>query len=186
MGRIAVVDADDRFVRWTDKVDIHRNALLHRSVHVLLFDDLHRLVVQRRSDDKATDPGRWDCSCAGHVEEEDYVDGPDGSLDLVYAAVARRELREELGVSVEPVEVAHIPPIPGVNYEQLRLFAGRCNGPFVLQVEEVAEVRHLSCREVHALLRDTACTATLRWLVDRMDAYGLWDPSSGAFQSTAR
>ncbi len=71
-GRIAVVDGNDRFLRWTDRATIHRERLVHRSIHVLVFDPGGRLLIQRRHADKDTFPRHWDSSCAGHVEESDY------------------------------------------------------------------------------------------------------------------
>src|SRR5262245_52315681 len=100
-GRIAVVDDADRFVRWEVRPRIHELQLLHRSVHVLVFTSGGRLVLQRRHRQKQTHPRHWDISCTGHVEESDYFDGPDESLDEVYAATARREAQEELGVGVD-------------------------------------------------------------------------------------
>jgi isopentenyldiphosphate isomerase len=87
-GRIAVVDTANRFVRWEDRRTIHEQRLVHRSIHVLLYDSAGRLLVQRRHASKQTHPRCWDVSCAGHVEESDYTGGPDDDLDAVYAAVA--------------------------------------------------------------------------------------------------
>jgi len=131
----------------------------------------------------------WDVSCAGHVEESDYVRGPDDELDAVYAAVAARELEEELGVVVlrtadtvlrapaEPGLAAplrlldRIAPEPGVHYEQMQLFEARSDGPFVLQAEEVEEHRLLTRAETDALLAGPEpVTHALRWLLAR----GYW------------
>jgi isopentenyl-diphosphate Delta-isomerase len=173
MARVAIVDGSDRFVAWTDKVAVHRDRLVHRAICVLVHDGDGRLLVQQRSASKLTDPGRWDASCAGHVEEDDYVDGPDGRLDEVYCVVAVRELREELGIDVEPVEVWRSGPVDGVHYEQMRLFVVVHRGPFALQAEEVAAVRWVDGDGLRALLATEHHTATLDWLVPRIEALGL-------------
>jgi isopentenyldiphosphate isomerase len=162
-GRIAVVDADNRFVRWTDKAEIHRARLVHRSVHVLLLDSRGRLVVQKRHAEKLTDPGRWDLSVAGHVEEDDYPGGPDDDLDAVYDAVARREVLEELGVAPVLDRLGRFSPEPGVHYEQIMLYRGTSDGPFRLQAEEVAAIRHVTPAELDALIASEPSTATLGW-----------------------
>jgi len=88
--RVAVVDEHDRFIRWEDRRIVHRDRLVHRTIHVLLFTTDGRFVIQRRQDDKLTFPGHWDLSCSGHVEEPDYPAGPDDRLDIVYAGCAAR------------------------------------------------------------------------------------------------
>ena len=170
MGRVAVVDSNDRFVRWTDRAEIHRSKLPHRSANVLLYDSLGsrgRLLLQRRDDTKATDPGVWDLSTSGHVEEEDYLGGPDDRLDEVYLAAAHRELLEELGVAADLELVGHFPPEPGVHYEQLRLYRGRSDGPFVLQPGEVSAIVHVTADELAARLAGPEPhTNALRWLAE--------------------
>lgn len=158
--RIAVVDADNRFVRWEARRAIHEQRLVHRSVHVLVFDTRGQLLVQRRHRDKQTYPSHWDTSCAGHVEERDYVGGPDDELDRVYREVAARELFEELGVRAELRLLARLPPEPGVHYEQVHLFACTSDGPYVLQADEVEEVRLVGRDEVPEPM-----TPMLRWLL---------------------
>lgn len=151
-GRIAVVDDANRFVRWEDRVTIHTQRLVHRSIHVLLLDSAGRLLVQRRHAGKQTYPRTWDVSCAGHVEESDYLGGPDDDLDRVYAAVAAREVEEELGVTPALTPVARYGPVPGVHYEQIQLFRGVSDGPFRIQPDEVEELRLLAPSELAAFL----------------------------------
>ena len=171
-GRIAVVDGENRFVRWTDRAEIHSARLPHRTVHILLFDRRGRLLLQRRHDGKLTDPGRWDLSASGHVEEADYLGGPDERLDEVYAAVARRELAEELGVVAALEPAGAFAPAPGVHYEHIRLYRGVSDGPFVLQVDEVAAIAHVTPAELRARLAGPEPhTAFLRFAV----AAGLCD-----------
>jgi isopentenyldiphosphate isomerase len=167
-GRIAVVDDHDRFLRWTDRAEIHRLRLPHRSANVLLFDSRGRLLLQRRDDAKATDPGFWDLSASGHVEEDDYLGGPDERLEEVYLNVARRELGEELGVEAELEPVGAFPPEPGVHYEHVRLFRGVSDGPFVLQPGEVSAIVHVWPADLPARLAGPEPhTAFLRWFVGR-------------------
>ncbi len=139
--RIAVVDQDNRFLRWTDRAEIHAHHLPHRSVQVAIFDSQGRLVLQQRHPDKLTYPGCWDLSCSGHVEEDDYHAGPDDDLDRVYLHVAHRELREELGIDTDLTLLAAFPPQEGVHYEHTRLYLGYHDGPFTPQPTEVAQIQ---------------------------------------------
>lgn len=176
-GRIAVVDDQNRFVRWEDRRTIHEQALVHRSVHVLLFDRAGRLLVQRRHRAKQTHPRMWDVSCAGHVEESDYPGGPDADLDAVYAAVAARELAEELGVAPPLARLGRFGPEPGVHYEQIHLFTGQSDGPYTLQPDEVEEHRMLARGEVAAWLASgEPVTPALRWFLAWLSAEDRWPP----------
>jgi len=176
MNRIAVVDPQNRFLRWEERRNIHLQRLPHRSVHVLGFDDQGRIFLQRRHRDKQTYPRFWDNSVAGHVEESDYPRGPDDDLDLVYRSVAGRELLEELGVAAELAELGAFSPQEGLHYEHLRLYKTRHPGPFSLQPEEVEEGRWFTPDELDALAPSGPDPATPlltyfgRWLRER----GLW------------
>ena len=157
--RVAVVDDHDRFVRWEDRRVVHREQLLHRSIHVLVFTTsaatnaaAPRLVLQKRHEDKLTFAGHWDLSCSGHVDEEDYTRGPDDDLDRVYATCARRELEEELGVTPELTFVGHFGAVPGVHYEQIHLYRAVSDGPFAPQADEIEELRSVTHAELEALL----------------------------------
>jgi isopentenyldiphosphate isomerase len=168
---IAVVDERNRFVRWESRAVVHRDRLPHRSIHVLVSDSAGNLIVQRRHRDKLTWPRTWDTSVAGHVELGDYPDParPDDGLEAVYAAVAARELREELGVeaALEPLGVHG--PEPGVHYEFLALYRAVSDGPYRLQPEEVEELRAVAPDELRRWIAagSEPVTSTLRWLVSR-------------------
>jgi isopentenyldiphosphate isomerase len=170
--RVAVVTADDRFVRWADRKEVHRDRLFHRSVHVLLFDPAGALVIQRRHRLKLTYPGIWDISCSGHVEEGDYPDPsrPDDDLPALYAAVAARELEEELGVRVDLGFAGHFGPEPGVHYEQIGLFRGTSDGPFRFQVEEIEEIDRVPPDELRRRIaaRPDDYTHSLRWFLEKV------------------
>jgi isopentenyldiphosphate isomerase len=174
-GRIAVVDDANRFVRWEERRVIHDQRLVHRSAYVLVFDSAARLLVQRRHRDKQTYPRHWDVSCAGHVEESDYLAGPDDDLDDVYAAVAARELHEELGVAVAVTPVERFGPRPGVHYEWIQLFTARSDGPFRLQADEVEEYRLFDRAQIARLLASgEPVTQSLRWLAGQLLDGGRW------------
>lgn len=175
--RAAVVDDRNRFVRWADRTEIHAGRLPHRSVQVLLFDGAGRLVLQRRALAKATNPGCWDVSASGHVEESDYPDPsrPDDDLDAIYDAVAIRELEEELGVRTPLERLGTFAPLEGVHYEHFVLYRGVSGGPYVAQPGEVAEIRAFSPEQYDALVRSPEPrTASLEWLVRWVRQRGLF------------
>ena len=105
---------------------MHANNLLHRAVHILLFNDAGELFLQKRSHRKDRHPLVWDSSAAGHVDAgEDYDE------------TARRELREELGVEATLEPVAKLPASDRTGQEFIWLYRGRHNGPFRLARSEI-------------------------------------------------
>lgn len=66
----------------------------HTVVHLCLFDDLGRMLIQRRAPDKPTWPGQWDFSVGGSV-----VAGETSAEGVA------RETREELGIELDPSQL---------------------------------------------------------------------------------
>lgn len=87
-----VVDEQDRVLRQETRAEVHRQRLLHRAVHVLVFNPGGEVYLQRRSAQKDTYPLRWTTSCSGHV---------DAGEDYDFAVV--REMGEELGLKISGV-----------------------------------------------------------------------------------
>jgi isopentenyl-diphosphate delta-isomerase type 1 len=87
-----VVDEQDRVLRQETRAEVHRQRLLHRAVHVLVFNPGGEVYLQRRSPQKDTYPLRWTTSCSGHVDA-----GEDYDIAVV------REMGEELGIKITDV-----------------------------------------------------------------------------------
>lgn len=85
-----VVDSEDRVIGQAPRGEVHARDLLHRSVHILVFNSRGDLFLQKRVMTKDQNPGYWDSSAAGHVNA-----GED------YSTCAHRELLEELGIKGE-------------------------------------------------------------------------------------
>jgi isopentenyl-diphosphate delta-isomerase type 1 len=123
-----VVNERDEVVRQERRSVVHRDGLLHRAVHVLIFNSKGELFLQKRSMRKDMHPGVWDSSSSGHLDA-----GED------YDAAAVRELREELGVEVKraPERVFKIVACEETGQEFVWVYRMEFEGPFVLQEEEV-------------------------------------------------
>ena len=122
----AVVDETDRVVGKAPRAEVHANNLLHRAVHVLLFNDKGELFLQKRSRFKDRHPCVWDSSAAGHVDAGEEYD-----------AAAARELEEELGVSAPLERVLKLPASDRTGQEFIWLYRGRHDGPFRLARSEI-------------------------------------------------
>ena len=122
----SVVDENDTVVGAAPRDTVHANNLLHRAVHILLFNDAGELFLQKRSRFKDRHPCVWDSSAAGHVD-----DGED------YDTAAGRELQEELGVSAELHRVLKLPASEKTGQEFIWLYRGNHSGPFQLARSEI-------------------------------------------------
>lgn len=106
-----VVDAEDRVIAQMPRSEVHARRLLHRAVHVFVFDPQGRLLLQRRSASKDEFPLVYTSSASGHVSAGDGYD-----------ETAPRELQEELGLSASLERLAKFPAAPETAFEHTVLY----------------------------------------------------------------
>jgi isopentenyldiphosphate isomerase len=119
--------------------EMHGNpSMMHRVVHVLVFDEKGRLLLQKRSLDKDVAPGRWDTSVGGHV-------GIGEELSLS----AKREMEEELGISGPEIEFLYS-YIHSNPYETELVSTFRCtySGHVRHNRQEIDDVKFWSLEEI--------------------------------------
>jgi isopentenyldiphosphate isomerase len=91
-----VVDEDDQVIDSCPRNEIHEFGLLHRDVHVWMFDEEHNVFFQKRGL-PVSYPGLLDASVGGHVNSgEDYL------------SAAIRETSEETSIIPKPHELVFI------------------------------------------------------------------------------
>jgi 16S rRNA (adenine1518-N6/adenine1519-N6)-dimethyltransferase len=118
--RFPVVDKNDRVLRSAPRSEVHGNNLLHRAVHILVFNEAGEVYLQQRSRWKDRHPLKWDSSVAGHV-----------SAGETYDDTARRELKEELGTSVPLQKISKLSASPRTDQEFIWLYRGVASGDLV-------------------------------------------------------
>ena len=127
-----VVDDQDQVIGQEPRGIVHARDLRHRAVHIFVFNAAGELFLQKRSPWKDKCPGKWDSSAAGHLDS-----GED------YAAAARRELTEELGVATQEAtqerleEVGSLPASEQTGWEFIRVFRFQHEGPFQWPAAEI-------------------------------------------------
>lgn len=123
-----VVNDRDEVVGQTPRSEVHRRRLMHRAVHVLVFNSRGELFLQKRSMSKDCFPGAWDSSASGHLDT-----GED------YDTCSVREVREELGVqlSATPERLFKVDACEETGQEFVWVYQCRHEGPFVLHPEEI-------------------------------------------------
>lgn len=138
---------------------VHRDGLWHRSTHIWILSRARASVLlQKRSLQKDTFPGRWDVSAAGHISAGDQS-----------AVTAARELEEELGIGsgsedaldfkftaqVEATGEAGGVGFVDREFQDVYLFRSATDveeSDVSVQEEEVEEVRYWSLQEYKTAL----------------------------------
>jgi len=90
---------DDKFqiINVATRDEVHNGSkILHPVVHLYVFNNEGKLLLQKRSNDKLIQPGKWDASVGGHIS---YNEKPEEALF--------REAKEEIGLKKFKPELAH-------------------------------------------------------------------------------
>jgi len=146
-----VVDIDDRVIGVKTRREIHAQGLMHRAVHILVFNARGELFLQKRSMSKDENPGQWDSSAAGHVDSGE-----------TYLECAIRELEEELGIVLDsPLEyLFHINPDHLNGMEHSPIYRCVYDGDLRLQADEIDEGKWLSAEAMDQLIAESDAEVT--------------------------
>lgn len=153
---ICHVDGQDRLIGPCRRGDAHRQGLCHRSVHILVFNRLGAVFLQKRSPHKDVNPGLWDTSAAGHV---DYGES--------YEASALRELNEELGIgpsqALQPLFKLEASPDTGFEFVQVYQLVH--DGEVYPDAQEISEGRWFGRDEMDAWIAQGGAGLTLSFQI---------------------
>lgn len=140
-----VVNERDEVVGSKPRSEVHRLGLLHRAVHVLVFNAQGQIFLQKRSLKKDRQPGLWDSSSSGHVDS-----GED------YDTTAVREVWEEIGIRLKetPERLFKIPACEETDQEFVWVYRCENEGPFTLNQEEIERGGWFSPEEVSQWMKE--------------------------------
>lgn len=129
--KLEIVDVEGNVIGLAERAELHRDpVLIHRVVHVLVFNNHGELLLQKRSDTKDVAPGKWDTSVGGHVSPGEDI-----------LAAARRETDEEL--SIKSCEMRYLYRYLFSNQRESELvhtYSCVYDGKMDFNREEIAEV----------------------------------------------
>jgi isopentenyldiphosphate isomerase len=140
------VDDSARVLGVVTRSQVRARNLLHRSVAVVVRSPDGAVLVHRRAAWKDVWPGFWDLAVGGVV-----------GVGEPWAAAARRELAEELGV-----EAVELTALGGFTYRDAQVaslaqvFSTTASGPFSFTDGEIVEVDWVPAAEVAAWADDHA------------------------------
>jgi len=136
---LEIVNSEGEAIGLAPRSEIHGNpSLIHRVVHVLVFNKKGDLLLQKRSLNKDVAPGKWDTSVGGHINPGENT-----------LEAAKRETEEELGIkNCEPeflYTYTHTNP-----YETELVYTYRCfsDEELLFNIDEIDEVRPWKIEEI--------------------------------------
>lgn len=92
--QVILVDDRDRPIGVAEKMQAHREGLLHRAFSVFVTNAKGELLLQKRAQSKYHSGGLWTNTCCSHPRPEETT-----------AAAAKRRLQEEMGFSCDLREI---------------------------------------------------------------------------------
>lgn len=127
-----IVNNDDEVIGQALRKACHGNpALVHRAVHVLVFNSSGELLLQKRAAEKDIQPGKWDSSVGGHL-----------ALGEPYLAAAYREMSEELGLTGPPLRYLYRSFIRNqIESENVRTYLAITDDSIIYERSAISEVR---------------------------------------------
>jgi len=91
MEQVILVDEQDCEIGTFEKLEAHKQGLLHRAFSVLLFNSKGEVLLQKRSSKKYHSAGLWTNTCCSHPRPGESVQD-----------AAHRRLQEEMGIDATP------------------------------------------------------------------------------------
>ena len=139
-----IVDEHDEVTGQATRGEVHAQGLLHRAVHVLVFNKRGDILLQQRSMLKDAHPGVWDSSVSGHLDAGE-----------AYETAAIRELAEEMGIDAKypPTEIARLKPSATTGWEHIRLYRYEHQGNIRFPAAEIESAMWLPIPVLEAWIK---------------------------------
>lgn len=127
------VNEQDEVIGQATRAECHSNpTLIHRTVGVFIINKEGKVLLQKRSQSKDLNPGKWTMSASGHVDSGEERD-----------QAIQRELYEELGIEVETAEIQLVNKLMIKDNEETEfgaIYLIEHDGPFKPNTDEVERV----------------------------------------------
>ena len=135
-----IVDEDGNTIGEAPRSVCHdgKSMLLHPVVHLHLFNSKGELFLQKRSNSKDIQPGKWDTSVGGHVDPGEKIE-----------KALLREAFEELGLrGFNPVYLGRYVWKSPREREQVNSYSTTSDTPPVINKDEIADGRFRTVTEI--------------------------------------
>jgi isopentenyl-diphosphate Delta-isomerase len=93
-AQVILVNENDEPIGIMDKLEAHRQAMLHRAFSVFIFNERGEMLLQQRAHHKYHSGGLWTNACCSHPSPGEATED-----------AANRRLREEMGFSTSLTKI---------------------------------------------------------------------------------
>ncbi len=157
MEEVVLVDNHDNAIGFMEKMEAHREGVLHRAFSVFLFNDNAELLLQKRAEDKYHSGGLWTNTCCSHPRPDEAV-----------LSAATRRLMEEMGIICELTPAFTFTYKSQfenglIEHELDHVLIGEFNGEPSLNREEATDWRYVSLSDLAQELENNSSKYTA-WL----------------------
>jgi isopentenyldiphosphate isomerase len=157
-----IVDDEDIIIDQQMRSVAHQLGLQHRGVHVFLFTPERKLLVQKRSKDRAQYSSALDCSVSEHIKAGES-----------YLEAAVRGMKEEMGV--EGIEVKPLVKFRmnyGVNDNEISTLYEGMVDPAKVKFDpvEIEEINYYTLNELQQMVNEGEVTFC-GWFVELLNWY---------------
>lgn len=156
-----IVNDEDIVIDQQMRSTVHQLGLQHRGVHVFLFTRDGKMLVQKRSADRAASPSMLDCSISEHVKAgESYLDA------------AMRGMREEMGVDeIEIKPLVKFKMNYGINDNEISVLYKGFVDPSKVKFDpiEIEQVAYYSIDEIKEMMKSESIFCG--WFIQIMNWY---------------
>jgi isopentenyl-diphosphate Delta-isomerase len=144
---VVLVNEKDEPLGQMEKMDAHRQGLLHRAFSIFIFNSEGKMLLQQRAAGKYHGAYLWTNACCSHPFPGEEVHD-----------AALRRLNEELGFQTEIEKIfdfIYIAPVENdlIEHEFDHVFTGIFNGTFVPNPEEVMDHKYLDLAAIRAEMK---------------------------------
>lgn len=136
-----VVDEHDQVIGQAPRSEVHAQGLLHRAVHIFVFNSKGQLLIHRRSASKDEYPLCYTSSASGHL-----------SAGESYEESAPREMQEEIGLTA-PLKFLHkFPASPETSQEHTVLYEARSDEAPTFDPQEIESGAYYDLEEIAEMM----------------------------------
>jgi isopentenyldiphosphate isomerase len=149
MTNVTFVDEHDNILGYGTREEALKKGLMRRIVEVIVTNSKGEVLMQKRSPTVLLDPGKWDTSVGGHVDE--------GEERL---PAALRETEEELGitgVTLTPVATfsTEMADERGTSRRLVTLYSTVYDGPINFDKNDVSDVQWIQPEKLIAWMQES-------------------------------
>lgn len=145
-AKVILVDRADNPVGEMEKMKAHREGMLHRAYSIVIFNDKHEMLLQKRAAGKYHSAGLWTNTCCSHpAPGEELIEsarkrlqfemGFDTSLSPAFSFIYRSDFENGL-----------------TEYEFDHVLIGRHDGSVYPEINEVSEYAWSSMDKIRDLI----------------------------------